>query len=40
MFIYLTERAQVGGATEGEGGAGSPLRRELNAGLDPRTPGS
>jgi len=38
----LTEgkRAQAGGAGEGEGEAGSPLSREPDAGLDPRTLGS
>ena len=38
-FIYLaekSERAQVGLA-EGGGEAGSPLSRESDAGLDPRT---
>jgi len=29
-----------GGAAEGEGEAGSPLSREPDTGLDPRTPGS
>ena len=28
------------GAAEGEGEAGSPLSREPDAGLDPKTPGS
>ena len=42
-FIYLTERdtaregTQAGGAGEGE--EGSPLSRDPNAGLDPRTLG-
>jgi len=36
-FIYLTERAQVGGAAEGEGETYSPLRREPYTGLNPRT---
>ena len=42
MFIYLKqrERAQAGGVAEGEGEAGSPPSRELNMGLDSRTPGS
>jgi len=34
------ERAQAGGAAEGEGEADSPLSREPDMGLDPRTPGS
>ena len=40
-FTYLfdreSERAQAGGAAEGEGDADSPLSRKLDAGLDPRT---
>ena len=32
--------AQAGVGTEGEGEAGFPSSRELNMGLDPRTPGS
>ena len=35
-----TERAQAGGEAEGEGEAGSPLCREPDMGLDPRTLGS
>jgi len=35
----LTERTQAGGATKGEGEAGSPRSREPDVGLDPRTPG-
>ena len=40
LFIYLAkrERAQAGGVREGE--AGSLLSRELDMGLDPRTPRS
>ena len=44
LFIYLreretaSERAQAGGAAEGEGEAGFPLSREPDAGLAPRTP--
>ena len=42
LFIFLTERErereQARGAREGE--ADSPLSREPNAGLDPRTLGS
>ena len=34
------EKAQAEGGAEGEGGADSPLSRELNMGLDPRTLGS
>ena len=39
LFIYLTEneRAQIGGTAEGEGEADSPLSREPNMGLNPRT---
>ena len=33
-------RHESGGGAEGEGEAGSPLSREPDAGLDPRTPGS
>ena len=40
LLIYLRERAQVGGAAEGEGEAGSPLSREPNVGLNPRSLGS
>ena len=44
FFIYLRERESVHKQgeqqAEGEGEAGSPLGREPNAGLDPRTPGS
>ena len=42
-FIYLFntdrkgERTQVGGAAEGEGEADSPLSKEPDVGLDPRT---
>ena len=38
-FIYLfdREREQVEGAAEGEDEAGSPLRREVDMGLDLRT---
>jgi len=41
LFIYLFDRktAQGGGAAEGEGKAGSPLHREPDVGLDPKTPG-
>ena len=35
-----SKRAQVGGAAEGEGEAGSPLSREPDPGLKPRTPES
>ena len=35
--MYLRESANRG---NGEGEAGSPLSREPNVGLDPRTPGS
>ena len=45
--MYLREsrakerkRAQAGGAAEVEGEAGSPLSRETNGGLDPRSLGS
>ena len=42
--FYLTERkkekAQAGGAAEGEGKIGSSQNREPDAGLNPRTPGS
>ena len=37
LFIYLRERAQTGGAAYGEEEADSPLNREPNIGLDPRT---
>lgn len=39
-FIYLRERekAQAGGWAEGEGEAGSPLSKEPDSGLIPRTP--
>ena len=40
LFIYLTERAQAGGAAEGEEEAGSLLSKEPDVGLNPRTPGS
>jgi len=33
----VRERAQAGGATEGEGEAGSPLSRDPDTGLHPRT---
>jgi len=36
----LRERARAGGMAEGEGAAGSPLSREPDLGLDPRTLGS
>jgi len=36
----VRERAQAGGAAEGEGEAYSPLSREPDMGLDPRTLGS
>lgn len=39
-FIHLTERAQAGGGSEGEGEAGSLLNREPDVRLDPRTLGS
>ena len=35
-----SEKAQTGEAAEGEGEAGSPPSRELDAGLNPRTLGS
>ena len=34
------QRAHAKGVAEGEGEAGSPLSRELDAGLDPRILGS
>ena len=39
FFIYLTERdhKQAERQAEGEGEAGSPLSREPDSGLDPRT---
>ena len=41
LFIYLTQReresTRAGGAAEAEGEAASPLGREPDAGLDPRT---
>lgn len=42
LFDREREHAQVRGAAEGEGEgeAGSPLSREPNVGLDPRTLGS
>ena len=42
FYIYLTERkrAQAEGAAEGEGEAGSPLSRESDMKLDPKTQGS
>ena len=40
FFLEKRERAQAGGVAEGEGEADSPLNREPNAGLDPRTSGS
>ena len=44
LFINLTERKrehrQEEWQAEGAGEAGSPLSREPDAGLDPRTPGS
>ena len=36
-FTYLFDRAQAGEEAEGEGEADSPLNRESDAGLDPRT---
>ena len=39
-FIYLTEREHKQGQQQAEGEAGSPLSREPNMGLDPRTLGS
>ena len=36
----MRERAQAGGAAEGEGEAGSLLSREPDVGLNPRTLGS
>ena len=39
-FIYLfeeREKTRVGGTAKREGKAGSPLSREPNAGLDPKT---
>jgi len=36
----MRENAQAGREAEEEGEADSPLSREPNAGLDPRTPGS
>ena len=42
LFIYLTQREpkQRERQAEGEGEAGSPLSREPEVGLDPRTLGS
>jgi len=37
LFIHLRERAQVGVEAEGVGEADSPLSREQDMGLDPRT---
>ena len=37
LFIYKRERHKQGGGAEAEGEAGSPLSREPNLGLDPRT---
>ena len=39
LLIYLTKRegAQAGEGAKGEGEAGSPLSRESDVGLDPRT---
>ena len=38
LFVRERERASTaGGAAEGEGEAGSPLSKEPNARLDPRT---
>ena len=42
-FIYLRESAHTqkwGEGAEEEGEGGSPLRKEPDAGLNPRTPGS
>ena len=39
-FIYLPEREHKQGEQQTEGESGSPLSREPNAGLDPRTLGS
>ena len=42
-FIYLFERMsehEQGGVAEGEGEADSPLNREPDVGLSPRTPRS
>ena len=35
--MHTRERAQAGGGAKGEGEANSPLSREHDAGLDPRT---
>ena len=41
IYLFERERAQMEGrGAEGDGEAGSLLSRELNLGLDPRTPGS
>ena len=40
LFIYLTEHKQAEWQVEGEGEAGSPISREPDKGLDPRTLGS
>ena len=40
LFIYLIERVQARGAADGEEEAGSPLSREPNTELNPRTLGS
>ena len=37
LFIHQRERVQVGWRAEGEGEADSPLSREFNPGLNPRT---
>jgi len=39
-YLFERETAQAGGGAEGKGEADSPLSREPNAGLHPRTPGS
>ena len=38
IYLFVRGRIQAGGLTEGEREAGSPLSREPDTGLDPRTP--
>ena len=40
MYLFERKKTQAGGGAEGEGEAGSPLGREPDMGLDPRTLGS
>ena len=44
LNLFVSERvrvrAQAGGEAERDGAADSPLSREPDVGLDPRTPGS